>query len=78
MPNKLFEKHPRNYGKDSRACKMCSNTHGLIRKYEMNLCRRCFKENANLIGFYKVFDFILFIKNNNCFNLVQVIKLEYK
>lgn len=58
MPNKLFERHPRTYGKDSRACKMCSNTHGLIRKYEMNLCRRCFKENANIIGFFKVLFFL--------------------
>ena len=32
----------------------CGNNHGLIRKYSMNLCRRCFREAANMIGFVKV------------------------
>ena len=31
----------------------CGNNHGLIRKYHMMLCRRCFRENANAIGFVK-------------------------
>eukprot|EP00347_Sterkiella_histriomuscorum_P011770 403371158 len=52
MPNQLHS-HPRKYGKDSRACRVCNNTHGLIRKYQLMVCRRCFRENANLIGFYK-------------------------
>jgi small subunit ribosomal protein S29e len=29
------------------------SNHGLIRKYHMMLCRRCFRENANAIGFRK-------------------------
>lgn len=32
----------------------CNNNHGLIRKYNMMLCRRCFRENATQIGFIKV------------------------
>ena len=32
----------------------CKNTHGLIRKYGLNLCRRCFREHAEDIGFFKV------------------------
>jgi len=36
--------HPRNYGKDSRECRVCGCKYGLIRKYEMNVCRRCFRE----------------------------------
>lgn len=32
----------------------CSNHHGLIRKYGLNLCRQCFREYANDIGFKKV------------------------
>lgn len=32
----------------------CGNNHGLIRKYHMNLCRRCFREAAGAIGFTKV------------------------
>ena len=50
MPH-LFRTHPREYGKDSRYCKVCRNTHGLIRKYHLDICRRCFRERANLIGF---------------------------
>ena len=50
MPH-LFRTHPREYGKDSRYCKVCRNTHGLIRKYHIDICRRCFRERANLIGF---------------------------
>ncbi|KAK3924672.1 40S ribosomal protein S29, partial [Frankliniella fusca] len=32
----------------------CANQHGLIRKYGLNLCRQCFREYANDIGFKKV------------------------
>ncbi|RLN13772.1 hypothetical protein BBJ28_00013585 [Nothophytophthora sp. Chile5] len=46
--------HPRNYGKDSRHCRVCKTTRGLIRKYHLNMCRRCFRERANDIGFIKV------------------------
>eukprot|EP00827_Trimyema_finlayi_P001118 TRINITY_DN137_c0_g2_i9.p2 TRINITY_DN137_c0_g2~~TRINITY_DN137_c0_g2_i9.p2 ORF type:complete len:100 (+),score=49.35 TRINITY_DN137_c0_g2_i9:48-302(+) len=53
MPNKLFRTHQRTYGKDSRACKRCGARQGLIRKYEMNVCRRCFREFAKEIGFTK-------------------------
>ena len=32
----------------------CANGHGLIRKYDLNLCRQCFREYAKDIGFKKV------------------------
>jgi small subunit ribosomal protein S29e len=61
MPNKLQYTHPRNYGKDSRRCRLCKNRRGrenlkigIIRKYELMLCRRCFRENRVQIGFAKV------------------------
>lgn len=41
----------RNFCDFSRAC---SNRHGLIRKYGLNICRQCFREYANDIGFKKV------------------------
>jgi ribosomal protein S14 len=41
-------------GAGSRKCRICSSTHGLIRKYGLNLCRRCFRERAEQIGFKKV------------------------
>ena len=30
MPNKLFRVHPRNYGKDSRRCRLCKNRRGIL------------------------------------------------
>lgn len=38
--------------------RICGNGHGLIRKYGLNVCRQCFRENAAKIGFvkYKVGD----------------------
>ena len=34
--------------------RVCNNTHGLIRKYGLNICRRCFRQYAGDIGFKKV------------------------
>ncbi|SCV11919.1 small (40S) ribosomal subunit [Komagataella phaffii CBS 7435] len=45
--------HPRNYGKGSRQCRVCASHQGLIRKYGLNICRQCFRERANDIGFHK-------------------------
>jgi small subunit ribosomal protein S29e len=53
MPN-LSYTHPRKYGPGSRTCRVCGNTHGLIRKYGINMCRRCFREKAVEIGFKKM------------------------
>lgn len=50
----LHYTHPRNYGKDSRHCRVCHTTRGLIRKYHLFMCRRCFRERATDIGFVKV------------------------
>eukprot|EP00296_Roombia_truncata_P005709 JP442824.1.p1 GENE.JP442824.1~~JP442824.1.p1 ORF type:complete len:55 (-),score=20.00 JP442824.1:92-256(-) len=49
----LINTHPKKYGQGSRCCRVCTNTHGLIRKYHLNICRRCFREYANDIGFHK-------------------------
>ena len=32
----------------------CSNRHGLIRKYGLNVCRQCFRQYAKDIGFIKL------------------------
>ena len=34
--------------------RVCSNGHAIIRKYGLNICRQCFREYANDIGFIKV------------------------
>jgi ribosomal protein S14 len=41
------------YGKGSRVCQRCNTTRGLIRKYGLNYCRRCFREIAKNVGFHK-------------------------
>nr|ACJ50595.1 hypothetical protein [Psathyromyia shannoni] len=50
----LWYSHPRKFGQGSRCCRACSNRHGLIRKYGLNLCRQCFREYATDIGFKKL------------------------
>ncbi|MBS7631489.1 30S ribosomal protein S14 [Candidatus Bathyarchaeota archaeon] len=41
------------YGKGSRHCIRCGSYDGLIRRYGLNLCRRCFREVADKLGFKK-------------------------
>ena len=53
MPNLLWRTHPRKFGKDSRECRRCRCQIGLIRKYDLLLCRKCFRENGEIIGFTK-------------------------
>jgi len=53
MPNKLYRKHPRDFGKDSHRCRVCDMARGVIRKYDLIMCRKCFRERAPIIGFTK-------------------------
>lgn len=46
----MSEKNPKFDDKNMR-CLICGATHGVIHKYELNICRRCFRENAEDIGF---------------------------
>jgi small subunit ribosomal protein S14 len=41
------------HGKGGRWCKRCGSYNGLIRTYNLMLCRQCFREVANSIGFAK-------------------------
>ncbi|PIU02953.1 MAG: 30S ribosomal protein S14 [Candidatus Diapherotrites archaeon CG09_land_8_20_14_0_10_32_12] len=34
-------------------CKICSTNRGLVKKYNLYICRRCFKNNAINLGFKK-------------------------
>jgi len=47
--------HKKPYGKGSRSCRACFSFRGIIRKYDMMICRRCFREYAKDIGF-QVYD----------------------
>ena len=54
---KKFLKHnapkKRNFGVGSRKCKRCGRYGAHIQKYNLNLCRHCFREIAKNIGFKK-------------------------
>ncbi len=39
--------------KGTRKCKVCGNVRGLIRKYGLHVCRRCFREVAEHMNFRK-------------------------
>ena len=41
------------FGRGSRRCKRCGDYTALIQKYDLHLCRRCFREVANSLGFRK-------------------------
>ena len=51
--NKGAKKNLRADNKNLR-CNVCGNNHGLIHKYGLNICRRCFREVAAQIGFKKL------------------------
>ncbi len=36
-----------------KSCKICGSHKGVVSKYGLNICRRCFKDNALKIGFRK-------------------------
>jgi ribosomal protein S14 len=40
-------------GKGKRICSVCGNPRGLIRKYSLFVCRRCFREIGETLGFRK-------------------------
>ncbi|XP_044235259.1 40S ribosomal protein S29-like [Ursus arctos] len=46
--------HRRKFGQGSRSCHICSNQHGLIWKYGLNMCRQGFCQYAEDIGFIKL------------------------
>jgi ribosomal protein S14 len=39
--------------KGTRKCKFCGGVKGLIRSYGLYVCRKCFRERAEAIGFKK-------------------------
>ena len=48
-----WNSRPKEFGCGGRQCRRCFTTRGLIRKYGLNMCRRCFREKAVEIGFKK-------------------------
>ena len=54
---KKFLKHnapkKRTTGESLKKCRRCGSTRAHIQKYNLHLCRRCFRENAKELGFKK-------------------------
>ena len=46
-------KNPRADAKNL-TCSVCSSKKGMIHKYRLHICRRCFREVAHKIGFRKL------------------------
>lgn len=44
----------RAYGKSLSVCRICGGRRGRISKYNLNICRRCFREVAKELGFKKL------------------------
>ncbi len=40
-------------GKGTRKCRVCGTAKAVIRKYRLYICRRCFREVGESIGFRK-------------------------
>lgn len=40
-------------GRGRRKCIFCGRPEGLIRKYNLYICRQCFRERAEQLGFRK-------------------------
>ncbi|KIW86316.1 40S ribosomal protein S29 [Fonsecaea pedrosoi CBS 271.37] len=49
----VWYSRPRTFGKGARGCRVCTHKAGLIRKYGLNICRQCFREKSQDIGFIK-------------------------
>ncbi|OZJ04960.1 hypothetical protein BZG36_01753 [Bifiguratus adelaidae] len=49
----VWYSRPRKFGKGSRQCRVCAHQAGLIRKYNLDICRQCFREYHADIGFQK-------------------------
>lgn len=41
------------FGRGANKCKRCGRKQGLVRKYDIFLCRHCFREIAHDMGFEK-------------------------
>jgi ribosomal protein S14 len=39
--------------RNKKGCKLCGSQKSIISKYKLDICRRCFKQNAQKLGFKK-------------------------
>ncbi len=48
-----MERSKKRFGRGANVCKRCGRKQGLVRKYDIYLCRQCFREIAYSMGFRK-------------------------
>lgn len=48
-----MERSKKKFGRGANTCKRCGRKQGLVRKYDLYLCRQCFREIAYDMGFEK-------------------------
>ena len=47
------DKTSKTMNRKPKECKMCGSQKAFVGKYNLNLCKRCFKQNAERLGFKK-------------------------
>jgi small subunit ribosomal protein S14 len=52
--NTQNRKQSKPFGRGANECKMCGRKQGLVSRYNIMLCRQCFREWASKIGFKKM------------------------
>jgi small subunit ribosomal protein S29e len=50
----VYNSHPKQYGLGANRCRVCANRHALIKKYNLMMCRQCFRHYSKDIGFQKL------------------------
>ena len=51
--DRFNKKKDRKFGRNVIHCRKCGNTKGVIKKYGLEYCRRCFREDGEKLGFSK-------------------------
>ncbi len=49
----MGDDNERTFGRGANECERCGRMSGLIRRYDLYLCRQCFREVARDLGFKK-------------------------
>jgi ribosomal protein S14 len=44
----------RAFGRSVKKCELCGTTRGVMGQWQLNVCRRCFRANAQKLGFKKL------------------------
>ena len=73
----IWFSRPRHYGQGGRECRVCAHNAGVIRKYDLMICRQCFREYAKDIGFIKVWLYYEFTLMNSTVKFRRLSYIDY-